>query len=119
MAFDPLKGQSSEEGSLEIKAIPEMVDITSVISADSLGTCMLFREYGERAHYIHTVAFGFVKVSVSLAGKELMYECETTKKLCMTRVVLKKKSADGSAIDVIDQEPMEAQIGRDSQSLGT
>ena len=38
---------------------------------------------------------------LSLSGpKELKYECATTKKLCMSRVVLKKKGAgNGNSVD--------------------
>ena len=53
---------------------------------DSLGTCLIFRESGN-------ILQGCMQLNFPSVGKELKYECSTNKKLCMSRVLLKKKTA--------------------------
>ena len=58
---------------------------------DTPGTCLFFRENGMKHNYV------VMQLSFCFLGKELRYECASTKKLSMSRVVLKKKQTSSAA----------------------
>ena len=60
-----------------------------VFFADTPGTCLFFRDNGKLRL--------FVTVLLSFLGRELQYECASTKKLSMSRVVLKKKQTSSAS----------------------